>query len=121
MGPPGMAYQGEVADFGTTADPLVGKRIGGGNVLGGGLALDCADGVLFGALGDLSCADHIIAWKLHDRLGADFVPAGVNTRNEASRAETRAHGRWRRLGAPRPQSRSLGGLAARPAVGLRLA
>ena len=83
----GIAYEGEVADFGTTADPLVGKKIGGVNVFGGGLALYGADGVLLGALGvsgDLSCADHIIAWKLRDRLGLDFVPAGVNTKNEAS-------------------------------------
>jgi uncharacterized protein GlcG (DUF336 family) len=83
----GIAYEGEVADFGTTADPLVGKKIGGVNVFGGGLALYGSDGVLLGALGvsgDLSCADHIIAWKLRDRLGLDFVPAGVNTKNEAS-------------------------------------
>ena len=83
----GIAYEGEVADFGSTSDPLVGKKIGGVNVFGGGLALYGSDGVLLGALGvsgDLSCADHIIAWKLRDRLGLDFVPAGVNTKNETS-------------------------------------
>jgi uncharacterized protein GlcG (DUF336 family) len=82
-----VAYGGEVADYGTSIDPMVGKKIGGVNVFGGGLALYGADGTLLGALGvsgDLSCADHIIAWKLRDRLGLDFVPAGVNTKNEPS-------------------------------------
>ena len=82
-----LAYEGEVADFGSTKDPLLGKKLGGVNVFGGGLALYGSDGVLLGALGvsgDLSCADHIIAWKLRDRLGLDFVPAGVNTNNEPS-------------------------------------
>jgi uncharacterized protein GlcG (DUF336 family) len=82
-----LAYEGEVADFGTPSDPLLGKKLGGVNVFGGGLALYGADGVLLGAVGvsgDLSCADHIIAWKVRDRLGLDFVPAGVNTKNEAS-------------------------------------
>jgi uncharacterized protein GlcG (DUF336 family) len=80
------AYDGEVADFGTNHDPMMGKKIGGVNVFGGGLALYASDGTLLGALGvsgDLSCADHIIAWKVRDRLGLDFVPAGVNTLNES--------------------------------------
>ena len=50
-------------------------------MFGGGLALYGADGTLAGGLGlsgDLSCADHIIAWKLRHSLELDFVPAGVH-------------------------------------------
>ena len=60
---------------------MVGHRIGGVNVFGGGLALYGADGTLLGAIGvsgDTSCADHNIAWKTRDGLGLDFVPAGVS-------------------------------------------
>lgn len=76
-----VAYAGPAADWGTANDPMVGYRIGGVNVFGGGLALYDADGELLGALGvsgDSSCADHAIAWKLRDTLGLDFVPGGVS-------------------------------------------
>ncbi|HET8624297.1 MAG TPA: heme-binding protein [Gemmatimonadales bacterium] len=76
-----IAYDGKIEDFGTVKDPLIGHRIGGVNVFGGGLALYNSDGELVGALGvsgDTSCADHIIAWKVRDALGLDFVPAGVD-------------------------------------------
>src|SRR3989442_14107654 len=59
---------------------MVGKRIGGINVFGGGLALYDADGTLVGGLGvsgDASCADHNIAWKMRFNLRLDHVPAGV--------------------------------------------
>ena len=36
---PGVAYQGEAGQFGKPTDPLVGQRIGGVNVFGGGVAL----------------------------------------------------------------------------------
>lgn len=75
-----IAYAGSTAKFGSVVDPLVGKKIGGINVFGGGLALYARDGTLLGALGvsgDASCADHIIAWKLRDKLGLDNVPGGV--------------------------------------------
>ena len=76
-----VAYRGDADQFGTTQDPMVGGRIGGVNVFGGGLALYTADGTLIGALGvsgDSSVADHIIAWKLRDRLNLDFIPGGVS-------------------------------------------
>ena len=76
-----VAYAGKAADFGTTKDPLIGKRIGGVNVFGGGLALYGADGVLLGGLGlsgDSSVADHIIAWKLRHALDLDHIPGGVS-------------------------------------------
>ena len=76
-----VAYAGKAADFGTTKDPLIGKRIGGVNVFGGGLALYGSDGVLLGGLGlsgDSSVADHIIAWKLRHALNLDHIPGGVS-------------------------------------------
>jgi uncharacterized protein GlcG (DUF336 family) len=76
-----VAYRGAAADFGTPKDAMVGRRIGGVNVFGGGLALYNSAGTLVGALGvsgDSSVADHIIAWKLRDRLELDYVPAGVS-------------------------------------------
>lgn len=76
-----VAYQGPSTLFGQAKDPMVGKKIGGVNVFGGGLALYNSKGVLVGALGvsgDTSCADHNIAWKTRHGLGLDFVPAGVS-------------------------------------------
>jgi uncharacterized protein GlcG (DUF336 family) len=78
---PGAAYKGPAHQFGKPSDPMVGKRVGGINVFGGGLALYDEDGKLVGAIGvsgDSSCADHIIAWKVRDALGLDHVPAGVS-------------------------------------------
>lgn len=74
------AYEGNVKNFGSTKDPMVGERIGGVNVFGGGLALYNSDGEIIGAIGvsgDTSCADHNIAWKARHTLKLDFVPAGV--------------------------------------------
>lgn len=76
-----VAYFGLARDFGTANDPMIGLRLGGVNVFGGGLALYDAEGSLLGGLGvsgDSSCADHIIAWKVRDALGLDNVPAGVS-------------------------------------------
>lgn len=77
-----VAYGGDSRKQGHKDDPMVGKKIGGVNVFGGGLALYDDDGNLLGALGvsgDTSCADHVIAWKVRDALGeVDHVPAGVS-------------------------------------------
>jgi hypothetical protein len=59
---------------------MEGKKIGGVNVFGGGLALYDTNGNLVGALGvsgDTSCTDHIIAWRLRHALNLDNVPASV--------------------------------------------
>ena len=75
------AYGGDSQLFGTDADPMMGKRVGGVNVFGGGLPLYNKSGVLVGALGvsgDTSCADHNVAWRVRAALGLDHVPAGVN-------------------------------------------
>lgn len=76
-----VAYSGDAAKFGQPDDPMVGHRIGGVNVFGGGLPLYDKDGKLLGAIGvsgDSSCADHNIAWKTRYNLKLDFVPGGVS-------------------------------------------
>ena len=78
---PAVAYGGKTSDYGTAKDPMVGKKIGGVNVFGGGLPLYNAQGELVGAVGvsgDASCADHNIAWKVRDQLRLDYVPGGVS-------------------------------------------
>src|SRR5439155_12575500 len=60
-----VAYGGDPAAYGQTNEPMVGGRIGGVNVFGGGLAL-YKGGKLVGGIGvsgDSSCADHNIAWR----------------------------------------------------------
>ena len=75
---PAVAYVGSSATWGTAADNLMGQKIGGVNVFGGGLAL--YNGGLVGGLGvsgDTSCADHNIAWRVRAALGLNHVPSGV--------------------------------------------
>jgi uncharacterized protein GlcG (DUF336 family) len=75
------AYRGPATSFGQSNDPMVGRRIGGVNVFGGGLALYNAKKQLVGAIGvsgDTSCADHNIAWRTRSTLKLDWVPAGVS-------------------------------------------
>jgi uncharacterized protein GlcG (DUF336 family) len=77
----GVAYEGDADRYGTPADSLVGNRIGGINVFGGGLGLYDSAGNIVGGLGvsgDYSCADHIIAWKVRHGLELDYVPSGVD-------------------------------------------
>jgi uncharacterized protein GlcG (DUF336 family) len=74
------AYRGASTNNGQHNDPMVGAKIGGVNVFGGGLALYNAQGTLVGAIGvsgDTSCTDHVIAWKVRHALNLDNVPAGV--------------------------------------------
>ncbi len=80
-----VAYQGPSEDIGTKNDHMVGYKIGGVNVFGGGLSLYDAGGKLIGAIGvsgDSSCADHNIAWKVRHKLNLDNVPAGVSSTND---------------------------------------
>ncbi len=76
------AYKGPSENYGKASDPLVGKKIGGINVFGGGLALYNSAGKLVGAIGisgDTSCTDHIVAWKVRFALNLDNVPGGVSS------------------------------------------
>lgn len=75
-----VVYGGDQAQYGTVNDFMVGKKPGGVNVFGGGVALYNAAGQVIGAVGlsgDTSCADHNIAWRVRDALTLDKVPAGV--------------------------------------------
>jgi uncharacterized protein GlcG (DUF336 family) len=81
---PSVAYGGNAADYGTGNDPMLGKKIGGINVFGGGLALYTSSGTLIGGIGlsgDTACTDHIIAWKMRHSLNLDDVPAGPASSN----------------------------------------
>jgi uncharacterized protein GlcG (DUF336 family) len=83
-----VAYRGESRNYGSSGDPMVGGKIGGVNVFGGGLALYNSQHELIGGLGvsgDSSCADHNIAWRTRHTLVLDFVPAGVS--GDASRPD----------------------------------
>ncbi len=80
-----VAYRGPASDFGQDDDPMIGHRIGGVNVFGGGLALYNYRGTLIGAIGvsgDTSCADHNIAWRTRHQLNLDFVPHGVSLKDD---------------------------------------
>lgn len=75
---------GQAANYGQTNDVMVGKRIGGVNVFGGGVGLyikvGSTDRVVggLGVSGDTSCADHMIAWRLRNNLGLDHLGSSVN-------------------------------------------
>ena len=61
------------ASFGTPNDPMVGLRVGGVNVFGGGLAL-YKNGIKVGGVGvsgDTSGTDHMVAWRVRNALGLD--------------------------------------------------
>jgi uncharacterized protein GlcG (DUF336 family) len=77
---PSVAYSAPATAFGTQADPMVGNRVGGVNVFGGGLALYAAGNTLVGALGvsgDTSCTDHFIAWRLRNLLSLDHLGTAI--------------------------------------------
>jgi uncharacterized protein GlcG (DUF336 family) len=73
---PQIAYFGNSDLFGTAHDPLVGNRVGGVNVFGGGLGLYQTNGVKVGGVGvsgDTSCTDHWIAWRVRNTLQLDHL------------------------------------------------
>jgi len=75
------AYRGSPQEFGSPSDPAVGQRLGGVNVFGGGLALYKDGHTVLGGIGvsgDSSCADHVISWKMRQKLGFDKIPGGLS-------------------------------------------
>ena len=85
---PAEAYQGNAMLYGTPHDPMVGERIGGVNVFGGGLALYRKGIVKIGAVGvsgDQSCTDHFVAWHVRHNLNLDHMAGiGVVPGNDAA-------------------------------------
>jgi len=74
-----VAYGPNSGQYGTANDPMVGKKIGGVNVFGGGLGLYGDGKQLIGGVGvsgDTSCADHMIGWRVRNYLKLDHL-AGV--------------------------------------------
>jgi uncharacterized protein GlcG (DUF336 family) len=74
-----VAYRGPSSQYGTVDDPMVGRKIGGVNVFGGGLALYAKGKKIIGAVGvsgDTSCSDHDISWWVRNQLKLDHL-AGV--------------------------------------------
>src|SRR5215467_6383980 len=73
-----VAYAGPSSNYGTAHDPMVGNKIGGINVFGGGLALYAPGKKIVGGIGvsgDTSCADHNIAWRVRNILNLDHLAA----------------------------------------------
>jgi uncharacterized protein GlcG (DUF336 family) len=71
-----VAYGGLSLLYGTASDPMVGNKIGGVNVFGGGLALYAPGKVIIGGVGvsgDTSCSDHDIAWRVRHFLNLDHL------------------------------------------------
>jgi uncharacterized protein GlcG (DUF336 family) len=69
---------------------MVGKKIGGVNVFGGGLALYMSGAKLLGGLGvsgDTSCADHRIAWRLRHILNLDRLAGVAGVSGDNSRPD----------------------------------
>ena len=88
-----VAYKGPSRRYGKKNDPMVGKKIGGVNVFGGGLALYDASNSIIGAVGvsgDTSCADHHIGWRVRNNLLLDnfgSTVGGVNAVEDALRPD----------------------------------
>jgi uncharacterized protein GlcG (DUF336 family) len=75
-----VAYKGPSSNYGTSNDPMVGDKIGGVNVFGGGLALYNSSHQIIGAVGvsgDTSCADHNIAWRTRANLKLDNLAGSI--------------------------------------------
>jgi uncharacterized protein GlcG (DUF336 family) len=84
-----VAYGGNSDKIGTAQDPMTGKKIGGVNVFGGGLALYFGGKVVgaVGVSGDTSCADHNVAWRVRQKLGLDSVTAGVRANAKTGKSD----------------------------------
>jgi uncharacterized protein GlcG (DUF336 family) len=85
-----VAYASTPDRNGSSVDPMVGSRIGGVNVFGGGLALYGPGQVVVGAIGvsgDTSCTDHMIAWRTRHNLGLDHLLGVGGVSGDTSRPD----------------------------------
>jgi len=85
----GAAYKEPSAAYGQRNDPMVGRKIGGVNVFGGGLGLYIDDEIVgaIGVSGDTSCADHMIGWRTRDYLGLDQLAGVGGVSGDAARPD----------------------------------
>ena len=84
------AYDGPSSNYGRANDPLVGQKVGGVNVFGGGLGLYATGQTLVGGLGlsgDTSCSDHYIAWRVRKNLGLDHLKGVGGVSGDADRPD----------------------------------
>jgi uncharacterized protein GlcG (DUF336 family) len=73
-----LSTLGPSSAYGLANDPMVGSKIGGVNVFGGGLGLYANGSGVIGGLGvsgDTSCTDHNIAWTIRQLLGLNHTPS----------------------------------------------
>ncbi|MGA7241021.1 MAG: hypothetical protein WBY44_35390 [Bryobacteraceae bacterium] len=95
-----VAYQGPSSNYGTVFDPMVGQKIGGVNVFGGGLGLYAVlptasstatpTEYIVGAVGvsgDTSCADHNISWLVRHNLKLDHMANIAGVSGDATRPD----------------------------------
>lgn len=85
-----VAYHGPSAQYGTANDPMVGSKIGGVNVFGGGLGLYASGKKIVGGVGvsgDTSCADHNIAWRVRNLLALDHLLGVGGVSGDAARPD----------------------------------
>lgn len=85
-----VAYRGPSTQYGTAQDPMIGRKIGGVNVFGGGLALYATGRKIVGAVGvsgDTSCADHNIGWRVRNNLGLDHLAGVGGVSGDATRPD----------------------------------
>jgi uncharacterized protein GlcG (DUF336 family) len=89
-----VAYKGPSSNYGKPNDPMVGDKIGGVNVFGGGLALFAAGQRMVGAVGvsgDTSCSDHHIAWRVRKNLRLDHMLGVGGVSGDAQRPDNIIH------------------------------
>ena len=84
-----VAYKGPSKNYGMRNDPMVGKKIGGVNVFGGGLGLYEANKIIgaVGVSGDTSCADHMIGWQTRANLSLDQLSGVGGVSGDAARPD----------------------------------
>ena len=85
-----VAYGGSAVHYGTPLDFMTGRKIGGINVFGGGLALYNTQHKVVGGVGvsgDTSCADHMIGWRVRNALGLDHLQGVGGVSGDPSRPD----------------------------------
>jgi uncharacterized protein GlcG (DUF336 family) len=85
-----VAYKGPSRNYGQRNDPMVGEKIGGVNIFGGGLGLYNENYKIIGGIGvsgDTSCADHMIGWRTRHNLVLDYLASVGGVSGDASRPD----------------------------------